>query len=161
MLLFTVALAGAALAGTGMVWHTAQMREKEKELLFAGNEFRNAIRAYYLATPSGLQRFPPTLEDLMKDPRFPTTVRHLRKLYRDPVTGGTDWGLVAAPGGGIMGVYSKSEATPRKRADFAPPNQVFAELSKKDEDKLTYQDWKFVFLPAGAAVPRSQSAPRR
>ena len=42
---------GVALAGTGMVWHTQVRREKERELLFVGNQFRRAIFFDGAATP--------------------------------------------------------------------------------------------------------------
>ena len=155
VLLFAVAIAGAGMAGTGIVWHTAMQREKEAELLFIGNQFRDAITSYYLRMLA--RQYPLSLEDLIKDPRFPDTVRHLRKLYRDPMTGTTDWGLIAAPGGGIMGVYSKSEAAPLKRVDFDAPNLVLEDRARQLGDKLTYKDWHFVATsapPPRAPIPR-------
>jgi type II secretory pathway pseudopilin PulG len=149
VLLFAVAIAAAGLAGTGIVWHTALQREKEAELLFIGNQIRNAIASYYLR---GARVYPASLEDLLKDPRFPGTVRHLRKLYRDPITNTTDWGLIAAPGGGIMGVYSKSEAAPLKRAEFDAPNRGLEDRAKQLGDKLAYKDWQFVYV--GAPIVR-------
>ena len=151
VLLFAVAIAGAGMAGTGIVWHTALQREKEAELLFIGNQFRDAINSYFLRTT--IRQYPATLDDLVKDPRFPDTVRHLRKLYRDPITGTTDWGLIAAPGGGIMGVYSKSEAAPLKRVDFDAPNYVLEERARQLGDKLTYKDWHFVGTIAPVTRP--------
>jgi len=159
VLLFAVAIAAAGMAGTGIVWHTAQQRDKETELLFIGNQIRYAIASYSARTPGNLRRYPATLEELLKDPRFPTTVRHLRKLYRDPITGTTDWGLIAAPGGGIMGVYSKSEAAPLKRADFDAPNLPFEDRAKQLGEKLTYKDWQFVII--GPVVVPAPSAPVR
>ena len=40
IILFSVAIAAGGLAGTGIVWHTALQREKERELLFIGEQFR-------------------------------------------------------------------------------------------------------------------------
>jgi len=37
------------------------------------------------------------LEELLEDPRFPNTVRHLRKPFADPMTGQAEWGLAKAP----------------------------------------------------------------
>lgn len=159
-LLFAVAIAASALAGTGMLWHTAQQREREKELLYIGNQFRTAIASYLARTPGGALRYPPSLEDLVKDPRYPTTMRHLRKLYRDPMTGKPEWGLVPAPGGGIMGVYSQSEAAPLKRADFDSPNRVFEEHAKALGDKMTYRNWQFVHVTT-AAIRFQRPAPSR
>ena len=168
ILLFAVAILASGLAGTGIVWHTAQQRAKETDLLFAGNQIRNAIASYAMRTPGNLRRYPATLDDLIKDPRFPTVVRHLRKIYRDPVTGTTDWGLIIAPGGGIMGVYSKSEAPPLKRTGFDAPDRAFEDRTKLLGEKMTYKEWQFAYLapappgvaPAVAAPPAQSTRPR-
>src|SRR3972149_571381 len=76
--------------------------------------------------------------------------RYLRKIYRDPITGKVQWGLVEAPGGGIMGVYSLSRDAPIKKAGFAEQQEGFGEAGD-------YADWKFVYQPPppviGAASP--------
>ena len=162
VLLFAVAIIAAGMAGTGIVWHTAMQRDKETELLFIGNEIRDALASYSARTPGNLRRYPGALEELLKDPRFPTTVRHLRKLYRDPITGTTDWGLITAPGGGIMGVYSKSDAAPLKRAEFDVPNRPFEDRARQLKEKMAYSDWQFVYIaPAAAAAARAPVAPIR
>lgn len=142
--LFVVAIMGAGLALVGVVWHTAAVREREAELLYAGNQYRKAIERYYL---SGPRRYPSSLSDLLKDPRKPGTERYLRRLYPDPFTG-KDWGIVNAPDGGIMGVYSLSEDKPFKSANFRPRDAAFEGAAK-------YSDWKFVHtLPAQPAAPK-------
>lgn len=47
----------------------------------------------------------------------------LRKIYRDPMTGKSDWGLVMAPQGGIMGVHSLSTARAIKHENFRGSDQ--------------------------------------
>lgn len=143
-ILFIVAIMGVGLAVVGEVWHTAVMREKEAELLYAGNQYRNAIVRYYHGGP---QQYPRSLSDLLKDPRKPGTERYLRKLYPDPVSG-KDWGIVKAPDGGIMGVYSRSEDKPIKKAFFRVRDRSF-------EGAISYSDWKFVYMPASAQSPGS------
>lgn len=160
VLLFAVAIAAAGLAGTGIVWHTANQREKEVELLYIGNQIRNAIASYYVRTPGNLRRYPASLEELVKDPRFPATVRHLRKLYRDPMTGTIEWGLIAAPGGGIMGVYSTSGAAPLKRANFDAPNRVFEDRTKSLGETMTYKDWQFAYVAAAPVRGPGPGRPR-
>jgi type II secretory pathway pseudopilin PulG len=153
-LLLAVAVIGIGLAAAGQSWSSAAQREKEAELLFIGGEFRRAIRAYYFASP-GAQRYPRSLEALLKDERFPFPRRHLRRLYRDPMTGSRNWVLIEAPGGGIMGVRSRSQENALKTANFAEANRDL-------EGKARYSDWKFVFQPApitGSPAPRT-SAPR-
>ena len=138
--LFIVAMIGGGLALIGEVWHTSAVREREAELLHIGNEYRRAIERYYLAGP---RQYPRSLADLAKDPRQPGTVRHLRRLYPDPITGRHEWGLVKAPDGGIAGVHSLSDATPLKSAGFRVAD-------KELEGKSKYAEWKFVYAPSSA-----------
>jgi type II secretory pathway pseudopilin PulG len=139
-LLIATAVIGIGLAATGTVWSQAALRDKERELLAVGAEMRAAIARYYERTPGTVKAYPRTLEDLLKDPRFPNVQRHLRRIYVDPMTGKAEWGLVAAPGGGVMGVYSLSGREPLKRAGFAAGDQ---ELSRA----LHYSDWRFIYAP--------------
>jgi type II secretory pathway pseudopilin PulG len=148
--LLFVALSGAGLAAYGeFASHTAQ-REKEAELLFRGEQIRNAIASYYRKE----QRYPRALAELVEDKRFPMPVRHLRRLYRDPMSGEADWGVVEVPGGGgVMGVYSRSEDAPIKTGNFSAINPEFDKATK-------YADWKFVHRPPGQAATPNQSASR-
>lgn len=59
-----------------------------------GDQFRQAIARYYLMSPGTVKLYPASFEDLLKDLRFVSTQRHLRKIYRDPMTHTTQWGLV-------------------------------------------------------------------
>ena len=104
MVLFAVAFMGVVLAAAGETWQSVRQREREVELLFVGNAFRQAIGGYYEGTPGPAKRFPRSLEELLKDPRYLATRRYLRKIYVDPVTGKSEWGLVKGPDGGIIGV---------------------------------------------------------
>ena len=128
LMLFMV-IAGIGLAVAGKVWQTEVQREKEKELLFVGEQFRQAIGSYYESTPTGVKQYPPALEDLLQDPRFPEMRRHLRRIYPDPMTGSTEWGLVKDQER-IVGVYSKSDTPP---------------LMKTLIRAETYADWTFVY----------------
>ena len=141
--LFLVAFMGLGLALAGEVWQTSVAREREVELLYAGNQYRRAIERYYL---SGLNQYPRSFEDLLKDPRKPNTERYLRRLYSDPLTAKGDWGIVKGPDGGIMGVYSLSEDKPIKVAGFPLVNREFEGAAK-------YSDWKFVYSPQTQQVP--------
>ena len=123
---------------------------KERELLFVGEQFRQAIALYYWRTPGGAHQYPKSLEALLEDKRWPVTQRYLRKIYRDPITGMNEWGVIEAPGGaGIMGVYSKSEEVPIKTAGFPARWTAF-------EEARNYADWKFVFSPE---TPQQQKPP--
>lgn len=138
-LLILVTAMGAALAATGTIWHETRQREKERELLFVGERYRRAILQYYESSLD--KKYPTTLDALLLDARMPGIRRYLRRPYRDPLTNSEKWGLVMAPQGGIMGVYSLAEGTPIKQANFAPRLVGF-------ENKNSYADWKFVYVPA-------------
>ena len=145
-LLFIVAIMGLAMALAAQVWETNIRREKERELLFVGNQIRQAIGSYYAEMPDGVKRYPRRLEDLLQDNRFPGVKRHLRKLYRDPVTGSDEWGKVLSDEGGIQGIYSLSSLAPLKRAGFDTADKGF-------ENKLHYWEWTFVHIPAQSEKP--------
>ena len=142
-ILFVVAIMGVGLALVGEVWHTAAIREREAELLHVGNQYQKAIERYYL---SGPRQFPRTRDDLLKDPRKPGTERYLRRLYPDPLTGKDEWGIVKAPDGGIMGVFSLSDEKPFKTAGFSIRYTGFEGATK-------YSDWKFLYSPAAQQAP--------
>jgi len=144
--LLFIAVAGAGLAAYGELASHAAQREKEAELLFRGEQYRDAIASYYKKE----QRYPAKLADLVEDKRYPMPVHHLRRLYKDPVTGG-DFGMVEAPGGGVMGVFSRSEEEPVKTGNFSTKNQAFNEKRK-------YEDWKFVHSPPGLPAGVEKSA---
>lgn len=143
--LLAVAILGTSLAATGTVWRTARRQDAEKELLFVGNEFRKAIETYYQRTPGTVKQYPPSLDALLQDPRTPTIQRYLRKLYRDPITERSEWGLIRAPEGGIAGVFSLSEEPPLKQANFSKGDEGFAGASK-------YADWRFVYMPGASTT---------
>jgi type II secretory pathway pseudopilin PulG len=137
-LILMVAVIGIAAAATLQLGAVAQRRAAEEELLAIGSEFRDAFISYANATPAGQPRTPPSLQALLKDARYPTARRHLRKLYVDPLTGEDAWGTIpAVPGPGVMGVYSLSSGKPIKIGNFDLRFQDF-------EGKTAYRDWKFM-----------------
>jgi len=148
LVLFAVAALGLLAAGAGQVWHTTAQREKEADLLFIGNQFRQAIRSYYDSTPGETKQYPARLQDLLEDNRFPMPRRHLRKLYRDPMTGSTEWGLVKT-GDRIIGVRSLSDSKPFK--------QVFNQRDEALSGKLHYNEWIFTGVAAAVAPPTTTS----
>lgn len=150
-LIIMIAIMGVLLTTTGEVWHTVQQREKERELLFVGNQFRLALDRYYEHSAGQAQRYPATLEALLKDPRYPSTQRYLRRIYRDPVGGSQDWGVVRGPSGEILGVHSLSGDEPLKKDGFSLADQGF-------KGKTRYSDWVFMHVPGQgqAGSPQQQ-----
>lgn len=149
-MLAAVAVIGVGLAATGTLWSQSRQRENERELLFIGNQFRQAIARYYQRTPGSAKRYPAKLEDLLLDRRYPSVERHLRRIYADPMTGKPEWGPIEAPEGGIMGVRSLSEDIALKTANFRAADKEF-------EGKSRYSEWKFTYLP----VPPAPALPSK
>lgn len=147
--LFAIAAIGLLLAGAGELWATTLRREKEAELLWIGEQFRQALGRYRDSSPEAASRAPATLQELLEDRRFPTPRRHLRQIYRDPITGRRDWGLVRLEGR-IVAIHSLSDARPLK--------QHFDERDAELTGKQRYSDWLFSASVAGSAGP-SMRAP--
>ncbi|MBC7804466.1 MAG: type II secretion system protein, partial [Candidatus Parcubacteria bacterium] len=139
--LFVLALIGVSSAAASVVGHIVSKRDREAELLFIGAEFQRALRSYYDAGPPRARSLPQSLEELLRDPRFPGVRRHLRKLYLDPMTGSGNWGLDRAANGGIAGVFSLSSAAPMKRANFTQEQAGFMQARM-------YSDWRFSLASA-------------
>lgn len=137
-LLMMIAISGIGLAAIGEAWHTAAQREKEQELLFIGEQFRQAIARYHQETPSPIKEYPPTLASLLTDKRGPTPVHYLRRMYIDPMTASQDWGLVKEQER-IVGVYSRSKIVPFKQDNFNQSLEGFSGAK-------SYQDWRFVAM---------------
>ena len=116
----------------------------EQELLEVGAAFSAALDSYAAATPQGKPTQPPSLQDLLKDNRFPTIRRHLRKIFDDPISGKAEWGITyVGDKVGVIGVYSLSQAQPLKLANFDARFQNF-------ENKNHYAEWKFTANGQGA-----------
>lgn len=118
-LMILVAIISLVSTAALQVGALTERRAAEEELLEIGAEIGAALGSYAKATPQGQVALPRTLQDLLRDRRYPQAMRHLRKLYVDPLTGKEEWGLVFAPdGSGITGVYSLSDAAPIKQGNF-------------------------------------------
>lgn len=144
-LLLALALGGIASMAAMDVWSLERQRMREEELLFVGNQYRQAIERYLLGAPPGTGRtLPASIEDLLGDNRYPTPVRHLRRAYPDPITGTDEWGLVRF-GDRIGGVYSLGQKAPVKQAGFAPIYEHFV-------GKTSYRDWVFAISPNGSPL---------
>jgi type II secretory pathway pseudopilin PulG len=139
--LFIVALISLALSGAALVWKVEQQREKERELLFIGQQYINAIASYYHAAPGGNKKYPRDISELLRDPRYPFIKRHLRKPWRDPMTLSKEWGLVRTKQGGIAGIYSLSSSMPLKQAGFGLLEALLG-------GKSSYQQWQFIYIAA-------------
>lgn len=138
VMLFAVAIISIGLGLAVPIYSEQVRREREQELIRVGTLYVEAIRNYYLSSPGSVRMYPRRLEDLVLDARFVGTRRHLRKLYAEPIMRSSDWGVVAAPDGGIAGVYSRSEQAPLLARPLLVGSQPVAPSAR-------YSDLKFVF----------------
>lgn len=136
-MLAAVAIAAQRILQTAWL---AELREREADLLFAGQAYRAAIRQYYEQTPGSAKHYPPSLEALLLDERSVRIRRPLRRLYADPIDPNGSWAIIPAPDGGVMGVHSQSHGQPFKVTGFPPDLAHFS-------DATSYQDWQFIYLP--------------
>ena len=161
-LLVAISIIGISLGAAGKYWQYVMLRDKEEELLYRGDQYRQAIERYYAAVP-GRPQYPSSIDNLLADGRTPDGKRHLRKKYKDPMTG-EDFEIVttqtitigvpviapqtaAVPG--IIGVHSGSDKEPLKKDNFPAVYKDFAGKSK-------YSEWMFVVSvrPGQQLIPR-------
>jgi len=148
--IIVVAIIGLVAAASLKLGATVQRSRAEQQLLVIGGAFSDALQSYADATPAGQPTQPPSLKELLRDPRFPTPRRHLRKIFVDPMTGKAEWGIVYLGGTtGVMAVYSLSDARPVKIGNFPARFQSLA-------GKRKISEWRFV--ASGPGTPGMQGA---
>ena len=130
-----IAIMGIVLMTVSRVYSTMAKREVEEELLFRGDEIKDAIDSYFKYGTM----YPKSFEELLKDPRGVNPKKHLRKLYRDPVTK-SEWDVIKDNAERIVGVRSKSGEEPLKKAGFSDEYKTF-------EGKTKYSEWEFISKP--------------
>jgi type II secretory pathway pseudopilin PulG len=156
-LIIFVTIIGLVGAATLKIGALLQRAAAEEELLGIGAAFSAALDSYAAATPQGASPYPPSLKELLKDPRVPGVRRHLRKIFVDPLTGKAEWGVVYLGDGttGVVAVHSLSTAKPLKVANF---DSRFAGLDNAD----TISAWRFKArdpaLGQGPGRPQPQPA---
>jgi len=151
LLLVMVVIMGLAAGMAGQTWRSTMQQAREAELIWRGQQYQQAIASYYNVKHGPQNMLPAKLEDLLRDPRFPGVVRHLRKVYDDPMTG-QEWELIKDPAERILGVRSTSDLEPFKQDGF--PKSL-----EKLKGKTSYSEWEFVFdLPKKSNKNKSSSA---
>ena len=134
MLMFAIVLIGISTTAAAKQWKAMVQRELEADLLSKGIEIQNALALYSSTMKAGRvmpgEIYPQSLADLTRLPK-----PFLRKAYRDPMAH-EDWEYLRAPTGGIMGVRSKSRATPFRKHDFPLAVRHF-------DGRPSYHDWVF------------------
>jgi len=145
--LFMVVIMGIMLGAVGQSMRVIMKREKEKELIFRGLQYRDAIERW---SKKGVPL--KDLKDLV-EPTVSSNIdrskdRLLRKLYKDPMTADGKWKTLPNPPDpvqGITGVASTSNDEPFKQGNFP-------EVIKNFEGKKKYSEWVFEYkkTPGGA-----------
>ncbi len=143
--LLLVVIVSLSWMGVQKQWSTIMKREREKELFFRAEQIVSGIGSFYQNSPGSPKQYPQNLRLLLKDNRFPVVKRHLRKLYKDPMTKSGDWGFVYDGKGRIKGVFSRSPDPPLKTGGFSKAYKQF-------ENKKKYSEWKFVYEPEKEAA---------
>jgi len=143
--LLLVGVIAVAAAATAEAWSHSRQRDKETQLLWIGEQYRQAIGLYYQRTPGSAKRYPETLEDLLEDRRFRNKQRYLRRIYKDPMNGLAEWGLIRALDGGIAGVHSLSEKRAIRQIAVGSDGRTAG----------TYRDWRFVYQSPESPVRAS------
>ncbi|MEY2654893.1 MAG: hypothetical protein RLZZ524_1921 [Pseudomonadota bacterium] len=138
-----LAVGSLGLALVSQRWSDARRRDDEQELLRVGLQYRKAIESYYMRSPGQVKQLPGQIEDLLKDPRFPFTVRHLREAYPDPLAPTQEWGLVRR-GTALVGVYSQAPGLPFRQDRLTP--WLGYEIRANG-----YDEWRFTYAPAASS----------
>ncbi|GEM_PF-803744 len=140
-------------------------RENEEELIFRGQQFVEAIRLFRARNG----RFPLSLEELYK-----AKPRVIRKQWKDPFTGKSDWqplffgqdGQAVTPPGPDATRRPTPQPTPQATPGFGAPGQpqggpIVGVTSRSCEESIRildgrtrYCDWKFIFDPNKQAGPK-------
>jgi type II secretory pathway pseudopilin PulG len=106
--LLAIALIGLGTTAAAEVWSKHASRERLARMDAIGAEYIAAIAAYRDGTPGiVVHSFPPSFAALVRDPRFVTVRRYLRREYPNPFSGKADWEIVPAPDGGILGIRAR------------------------------------------------------
>ncbi len=145
-----LSLSAMTAVHSGQRWFDSRQRAAEDELLFIGEQYRQAIESYWREVPDAVHRMPASVDELLSDKRFPFPRRHLRKAFRDPLA--PDRPLVEVRDGPVLiGVHSSAPGTPFRQAGFEAAQKPF-------NGAQSYADWKFVYVPPAApAAPRART----
>lgn len=142
ILLAMIALSTIAMAVIAPTWKFIVTLDKEKELVFRGNQYAQAIIRY----KKRFNRLPLKLEELLK-------YHMIRKLYKDPITG-YDFELIFFTPGGNKRESELNEAQRRALRDEEPGGSsmgIYGVVSTSSEvalrpykDKERYNEWEFI-----------------
>jgi len=148
-LLIMLILVGVGALAAAEVWSMTLKREREVQLMFVGDQYRRAVQSYWKKSP-GRRVYPPSIDVLLTDNRFPNPVHHLRRVYRDPMTESGEFEPILRANA-LIGVHSTSTDAPIKRTGCGLPYAQF-------ENAESYAQWQFIFLPPGVRLQNPAAA---
>lgn len=146
ILMFAVAVLSIGLMVAFPVWETQINREREKELIFRGNQYIEAVRLFQQKYPGS---FPHSLKELHEE-------KCIRRLYEDPMTKHGRWNLILSSGQPSRGKKGQSPQS----VMVAPPGvlssidnpQILGVVSPSQEKSIkiyhnqeTYDRWLFFY----------------
>ncbi len=149
-----VVIIGIMLGAVGQSMQVIMNREKEKELIFRGLQYRDAIERWNdpKKNRGPLKALKDLFELTVSSSANKSEDRLLRKLYKDPITGG-EWKPWPNPPNatqGITGVVSSSNEEPYKKD--------FPEALKSFNGKKKYSEWIFKYEKPSKAGAGAQPA---
>ncbi|WP_053936052.1 type II secretion system protein [Amantichitinum ursilacus] len=134
--LMVLVLLSVALSVVGPIWSAQVRREREQALIRTGFLYAAAIENYYNQSPGSLKQYPSDLTQLLRDGRYVSTMRYLRALYADPVSGRAFVPIKNAQGA-VVGVASASPAAPLAAAGWTDGQHALPPAAH-------YADWQFL-----------------
>jgi len=156
--LLALTLLAGALLKSQEAKHVQHRQQQEAELLFRGEQIRQAI-SHYQSASYGNGCYPTTVEQLMVDRRGSHPHYHLRREFTDPLTGKPQWGMVYDTHGRWIGVHSLGTGRPLRKEGF----RIQSDITKFKRAR-SYAEWVFSVTPdAGAPLPSAckGNSPRR
>ncbi len=161
LVVFLAAMVAFALAAAAPSVLTKRQREREKELLFRGEQYKRAIGLYHRK----FNRLPMKVKDLLHT----NGLSFLRRPWPDPMTKEGEWRLLRlGPGGQIVGSLATASAQargPLGRGASTPGSSsgietlpligVASQSTQQSfyvyNDQESYQLWEFVYNPRQGA----------
>src|SRR5574337_108328 len=122
-LLAAIVIIGITLGSAGKYWSNTALRDKEEELLFRGDQYRQALKSYF--SLGGRNQYPPSIDELLKDSRTAVGKHHLRQKYKDPITGEDFVEVRDTLSRRIIAFHSSSDKEPLKQSNFPEPYREF------------------------------------
>lgn len=136
-ILIIVAIAAIGMQGASLLWRHEAQRSNEALLLETGEAYRLAIGRYYESTPGAIKQYPPNLQVLLEDKRFPIPKRYLRRPLPDPFDPHQPMTTIMQQGR-VIGVSSASRLKPIRQKGYLGVEKDF----KKAKE---YREWSFIY----------------